>query len=221
MSRMNSVFRLLVVGVLCAALTTLPISKVSAASLVDYQLLLFAILLLAASDVLEQTEVPQGSEVVVTQLQAAAKGAQAANIVGNRAVEVSRLSKAIGSAEALMGMTAACTNCGDFRSTLQQVIGLAALLKTNAVGASASCQPNGVIGPNEQCDPLAVPTGCPVNGVTVTYCSEECRCASLPTTPSTGPFEQRHVVTSAFPRALARQGAKAASISDFFVESQR
>jgi hypothetical protein len=160
MSQMNSVFRLLVAGVLCVALTATPVSKASAARLAEYPLLL-VLILLAASDMLEQTDVPQGSEVVVTQLQAAAEGAQAANIDGNRAVEVSPLSKAIGSAEALMGMTTTCANSGDIRTTLQQVIGLAALLKTDAVGASASCQPNGVIGPNEQCDPLAAPTRCP------------------------------------------------------------
>jgi len=79
MSRMNSVFRLLVVGVLCVALTALPVSKASAASMTQYPILLVLILLMA-SDVLEQTDVPQGSEVVVTQLQAAAEGAQAANI---------------------------------------------------------------------------------------------------------------------------------------------
>jgi len=176
MFRTNSFCRPLIVVAMCAALTILPVQRASAATMVEYALLLVAVLLLAAD--VSQTGGPDGSAIVVDQLQVAVEGARAANIIGNRPAEVSRLSKAIGAAEALMGMTARCETCGDFRDTLQQAIGLAAFLKTSAVGSSGSCQPNGVIGPNEQCDPLAVPTGCLVGGITVTYCSDECRCES-------------------------------------------
>lgn len=176
MYRTISFCRPLLVAVMCTALTVLPVQKASAATLVDYGFLLFLIAL--ALDVSPQADLPPGSGIVVHQLQTAAERAYAAHIIGDRTAEVSRLSKAIGAAEALTGMTSTCGNCGDLASTLQQTIGVAALLKTNAVGSSASCQPNGVIGPHEQCDPLAVPTGCLVDGVTLNYCSDECRCTS-------------------------------------------
>jgi len=126
-------------------------------------------------------DLPPASQVVVNQLKTAAEGAQAANMVGNRVAELSRLSKAIGATEALLGMTSDCDECGDLKDVLQQIIGQAALLKTAAVGASGTCQPNGIIGPAEQCDPLAASTGCPVNTIELTYCSDECRCEVVPT----------------------------------------
>jgi hypothetical protein len=82
-----------------------------------------------------------------------------------------------------MGMSSACNDCTEFRDVLQQVTGHVALLKSEVVGASGTCHPNGVIQSNEQCDPLVTPFGgCPV-GTTVTYCSDECRCQEVPTIP--------------------------------------
>jgi len=174
MSRTIKPLRLLLLCFAGTALFLCLVAKAAAASMVEYALLLVAVLLLAASA--RQAPLPPATPLLVAQLETAAEGARAANIVGNSVAEISRLSKAIGAAEALMGMTSACSDCGDLRATLQQVIGYAALLKTSAVGASGSCQPNGFVQPTEQCDPLAVPNGCPVNATAVTYCSDECRC---------------------------------------------
>src|SRR6266487_637380 len=176
MSRTSRPLRLLLTGFLCSSLLVLPVPKTSA-GLVEYPtglvLALIAVLVIVAD---MQPDLPPGSQVVVNQLETGLEGARAANMVGNRVAELSRLSKAIGAAEALMGMTSACGECGDLRDDLQQIIGQAALLKTRAVGTSGTCQPNGGIQPNEQCDPLAIPTGCPVNTTAVTYCSDECLC---------------------------------------------
>lgn len=180
MSKPMKPSRILLTGFLCIALSILPVPKASAVS-VEYPIL-FALILVAALSAADiQSDLPPASQVIVNQLQTAAEGARAANMVGNRAAELSRLSKAIGATEALMGMTSDCDECGDLRDVLQQIIGQAALLKTAAVGASGTCQPNGIIGPNEQCDPLAASTGCPVNTIELTYCSDECRCALAPT----------------------------------------
>jgi hypothetical protein len=171
---------MLLTGFLCIALSILPVTNASAVS-VEYPIL-FALILVAALTAADpQTDLPPASQVVVNQLKTAAEGAQAANMVGNRVAELSRLSKAIGATEALLGMTSDCDECGDLKDVLQQIIGQAALLKTAAVGASGTCQPNGIIGPAEQCDPLAASTGCPVNTIELTYCSDECRCEVVPT----------------------------------------
>jgi len=178
MSKTMNPLRMSLTGFLCIALSILPVPKASAVS-VEYPVLLALIIVVVVTST--QSDLPQGSQVVINQLQTAAEGARAANMVGNRVAELSRLSKAIGATEALMGMTSDCEECGDLRDTLQQIIGQAALLKTRAVGASGTCQPNGIIGPNEQCDPLAIQTGCPVNTIEPTYCSDECRCELAPT----------------------------------------
>jgi len=178
MSKTMNPLRMSLTGFLCIALSILPVPKASAVS-VEYPVLLALIIVVVVTST--QSDLPQGSQVVINQLQTAAEGAPAANMVGNRVAELSRLSKAIGATEALMGMTSDCEECGDLRDTLQQIIGQAALLKTRAVGASGTCQPNGIIGPNEQCDPLAIQTGCPVNTIEPTYCSDECRCELVPT----------------------------------------
>jgi hypothetical protein len=148
--------------------------------LAEYGNLLILIVVIISMPVTLQADLPEGWQVVINHLDTAVEGARAANMVGNRVAELSRLSKAIGAAEALMGMTSDCDECGDLRDVLQQIIGHAALLKTSAVGASATCQPNGIIGPTEQCDPLAIQTGCPVNTIEPTYCSDECRCELAP-----------------------------------------
>ena len=180
MSKTMKPLRILLMGFLCAALSILPVSKASAVS-VEYSVMLALIIVVVITATELQSDLPQGSQVVINQLQTAAEGARAANMVGNRVAELSRLSKAIGATEALMGMTSDCDECSDLRDVLQQIIGYAALLKTSAVGASGTCQPNGIIGPTEQCDPLAASTGCPVNTIEPTYCSDECRCELAPT----------------------------------------
>jgi Flp pilus assembly pilin Flp len=161
--------RALIVGLLSVSLMLLPVQKASA-GLVEYALILVLI------SVLVIDQLAPGSRILLDQLETSIERARAANMVDNRTAEASRLSKAIGAAEALLGMTSACSDCSDLRDTLQQIIGQAAALKTAAVGASGSCHPNGLIQPNEECDPLAESTGCPVNMIELTYCSDECRC---------------------------------------------
>jgi hypothetical protein len=181
MSKTMKPLRTLLSGLLCIALLVAPLPKASATAVVDYGPLLILCVILISIPVSLQADLPEGWQVVVNHLETAVEGARAANMVGNRAAELSRLSKAIGATEALTGMTSACDECGDLRDVLQQIIGHAALLKTAVVGASGTCQPNGIIGPNEQCDPLAASTGCPVNTIAPTYCSDECRCEIAPT----------------------------------------
>jgi hypothetical protein len=180
MSKTMKPLRTLLSGFLCIALLVAPVPRASATAVVDYGPLLILVVILISTPVSLQSDLPEGWQVVTSQLETAVEGARSANMVGNRVAELSRLSKGIGAAEALLGMTSACDECGDLRDVLQQIIGHAALLKTRAVGASGSCQPNGIIGPTEQCDPLAIQTGCPVNTIEPTYCSDECRCELAP-----------------------------------------
>jgi hypothetical protein len=161
---------------LCAALLLTPVPRATATP-VEYDIL-FALIIVVCLPALEAVDLPSGSAVVIDQLTTAIEGARAANIVGNTSAELSRLSKALGAVQALMGMTSSCSDCADARAALQQVIGQAALLKTRIIGASGSCNPNGIVQPNEQCDPLAIPSGCAISLTTVTYCSDECRCES-------------------------------------------
>jgi hypothetical protein len=153
-----------------------PVAQKASAGLTEYPLILSLILVLAAT--LPQ-ELSPAAYVLLDQLDNAAVMAQSANLLGDRAAEASRLSKASGAAEALMGITKACSDCDAVRTTLQQIIGPLALLRTIAVGASGSCHTNVLLQPHEQCDPLAIPTGCPVT-TELTYCSDECRCVPVP-----------------------------------------
>jgi len=162
----------LVIGILITTLVLLPVKVF--AGLTEYALILALIAIIAIAAL--QLNLPPGAQVVITQLSTAVEGARAANIVGNSTAELTRLSKAIGAAQALVGMTSACSDCGEVRDVLQQIIGQAAVLKTRITGASGTCNPNGILQPNEQCDPLAIPSGCPVNATAVTYCSDECTC---------------------------------------------
>jgi len=79
-------------------------------------------------------------------LQAAAEDARLAFQAGNRPQEVGGLSRTIGEAKALMAMTSSCDTCSDVRDELQQIIGIAALLKAPALGNSATCHPDGSLG---------------------------------------------------------------------------
>ncbi len=147
------------------------------AGLVEYALILalIAILVIVALQLL-----PPGSSVVLQQLQTTIQTAQTAHTNGNKRQELSSLSQAMGAEKALMGMTAGCDACGDIRGTLQEIIGLTAGLRS-AVLASRTCNPNGVVTPNEQCDPLANPTRCP----DASFCDDQCLCEVI-TTCSTG-----------------------------------
>ncbi len=151
----------------------------AAATAVEYAVMLALIIVVCITDV-SASELPQNGaalNAITGQFQVAANAAALANSAGDRAKEISRLSKTIGMAEALMGMTSSCNTCDELRTHLQQVIGLAALLKSQALGVGA-CSPNGVIQGNEQCDPLAVPTGCPVLTVP-SFCNDECQCETI------------------------------------------
>lgn len=160
---------------LATTLLLLPL-KAIAASMVEYALLLVAVLLLAAST---YQQVPPGWSVVIGHLQADVVAARDANQEGDQVNELINLSKAIGATRALLGMTVACDGCGTARTTLQEILGRLSRLKTEAVGASESCHPNGLVQPNEQCDPTASPTGCPVT-TELTFCDDTCRCVPVP-----------------------------------------
>jgi Flp pilus assembly pilin Flp len=150
--------------------------EAAAATLAEYALLLFLITV-ALIDILPETN--PGAHVVFGQLETAVNAASLANSEGDQPKEISRLSKALGAAEALMGMTTPCDACGELRDVLQQIIGLVALMKSQTLGVASTCNPNGVIQGNEQCDPLAVPTGCPVNPVQAVFCNDECQCQGI------------------------------------------
>ncbi len=174
-------------GASTVALTVIVVGKAIAASMVEYALLLVAVLLLAAT---VQTSPPrqEGFVKVLDQLQAASEGAARAHLNGDRHAELAGLAKTTGAVHALLGMTGSCEDCGDLRTDLQQISQIVLGLK-DALRAAASCNPDGVVSTNEQCDPLADPTGCPIRTFP-TFCDENCQCATaLPTTvPCTFPF---------------------------------
>ena len=91
------------VGGLCALvlLTSAAPPKADAATLAEYGLLLLLITVALIGDVFET---PPG-QVVKNQLQIAVEGARLASSEGDQHKEIGRLSKAVGAAEALMGMT--------------------------------------------------------------------------------------------------------------------
>jgi hypothetical protein len=169
--------KLLIVGFCALMLTWTPPRKAAAQGLTEYALILalIAIIAIAAN---QNPDEPEPWQVIVNQLQTAAEAAQLANLQGNRPKEISGLSKVIGLANSLMVITSSCANCGVLRGYIQQIIGHAAHLSSLLLGVSANCNPNGVIGPNEQCDPLANPTGC--QSLALAFCNDECRCVPTP-----------------------------------------
>jgi hypothetical protein len=173
MSSAKKSSRFLVVALLSAALVLPPIPQKASATAIEYAVMLALIIVVATLPA--TAELPDGSRILIGQLQAAVEGARDADMVDNRVAVANRLSKAIGLAEGLMGMTSTCDDCDELRGTLQQIIGQAAALKTAAVGASGTCHPNGVLQSNEECDPL-IPNACPLSGTVATYCSDECVC---------------------------------------------
>jgi hypothetical protein len=79
-----------------------------------------------------------------------------------RIEEVAKLSNAIGTADAMIGMISSCSTCGDVRDVLGRVIHFAGILKLEAEGTPTTCTADGVIEPTEECDPPAEPDGCSV-----------------------------------------------------------
>jgi len=160
-------------GTLCVLLLASSIPQKTEAGIIEYSDLLLYVALTVI------TLLPQGSHVVLQQLQSAVDGAQLAHADGNQRQELSKLSQAIGAAQALAGMTSSCDACGDVRDNLQIVIGIATGLRARVMGTSRTCNPNGIIGPNEQCDPLANPTGCPNDLTFPTFCDDVCQCEAV------------------------------------------
>src|SRR5438552_13684457 len=116
MFKTSKPFRKLI-GIVCITLLIVPLKAI--AGLTEYTIILAltAILVLVPLNV----ALPPATPLVIEQLTTAVEGARAANIVANSTAELTRLSKAIGAAQALLGMTAACAECGEFRNTLQQI----------------------------------------------------------------------------------------------------
>ncbi|MGA9721766.1 MAG: hypothetical protein WBQ86_04880 [Candidatus Binatus sp.] len=173
----TSGFGLWLVAALCVMLLTFTTPRKAVATSVEYPIMLALIIVVcitATTDVSSQNN----WSVVGGHLIAAGGDAEEANSVGDRTKEISNLGKAIGTAEALMGITTSCDNCDEVRTDLQEIIGLAGLLKSRALGGVSACTPDGVIEPGEQCDPLAVPTGCPATTFE-SFCSDQCLCEPI------------------------------------------
>jgi Flp pilus assembly pilin Flp len=166
------------VAALCVLVLTSAVPQKAEATTVEYAVMLALIIYVCITNVSPQGINSEAWGAIGGQLQKAGDDAALANSEGDRAREISRLSKAGGLAEALMGMTSSCADCSELRNNLQQIIGLAAALKSEALGVTSACNPDGVIGGGEQCDPLATPTGCEVLTV-VTFCSAECQCEPI------------------------------------------
>ncbi len=165
------------VAALCVLLLTFTTPRKAEATAVEYAVMLALIIVVCITAITDRSSQNEWS-VVGKQLTAAATDAAAANSAGDQTKEASRLSKTIGAAKAMMGITTSCDNCDEVRTDLQQIIGLAELLRSRARGVVSACNPDGVIDPNEQCDPLAVPTGCPVLTFP-TFCSDQCLCEPI------------------------------------------
>jgi Flp pilus assembly pilin Flp len=149
------------------------------AGLVEYALILALIAIL----VIVALQLPPGAPSVLNQLQGTINAAQAANAAGNSRQELSHLSKALGLEEALTAMTASCDTCGEAKATLQEMIGLTSKLRARLL-ITPGCKPDGVIASNEECDPLAVPDGCPTGPIPA-FCTDTCQCAEVVTTTTT------------------------------------
>jgi len=167
--------RCLVIAACLLTLIAAAPQTVRAATLVEYGLLLGLIAVVCIGAVFET---PHGN-AVLAQLVGAVEGARDASAEGDTPHELARVSKALGAAHALVGMTSACDSCDTLRSGLQEIIGTLAAFKTDIIGVVRTCHPNGIVQSNEQCDPLAVPTGCPIT-IELTFCNDECRCQPVP-----------------------------------------
>ena len=147
-------------------------TKAIAASMVEYALLLFAVLIVAASSI-PRPAADRVKERLVTSVENASLAAEA----GDRSTELAWIGSATGATHALIGFAASCQeeNCETVRDMGQEILGLLARRKSALVGGSCG---NGVIEGLEQCDPSAVPTGCETT-TAASYCSTECQCVPV------------------------------------------
>jgi Flp pilus assembly pilin Flp len=167
------------VGALCAVVLISTRPRKADAGLVEYAIILALVAIVVIAIVNDPGNKAFG--VVANQLQNAANDANDASEKGDRDKFIGSNSKVIGLAEALIGIISSCDtrSCGDLRTDLQQIIGLGALFKSQVLAVSRSCQPNGVLQPFEQCDPLIQPNGgCPIT-IEETFCSEACQCEPI------------------------------------------
>jgi len=162
-------------------LTLVVVGKAVAATMVEYALLLVAVLLLAATS-FEQPGSRNHNAIVTIQdhLATAAQDAAFFHLHGDRSKEIVALTKALGAANGLVGLTSTCRDCGDAQTDLQQIIQLADRLKARAV--LNACNPNGIVDGQEACDPSANPTGCPILTLP-SFCNDDCECVGVPTEP--------------------------------------
>lgn len=185
----QSWFRPLLVGLLVIGLLvpTVPYEATSQTDDDDDDLSggALAVLLLAVGGAASNGNMYAGNrsdaQAAFDQLTAAVAGAVLADSRRDRPERLRRVNTAIGAAEALIGLLpASCREaCDDVKNSLQHVVGILARAKSKLTGHSTSCRPNGIIQPREQCDPLAVPTGCQTSSA-LPFCSDECQCKSLP-----------------------------------------
>ncbi len=163
-----------VVAVLCALLLTYTSPRKAEATAVEYAVMLALIIVVCITAIESPAWTPVGDH-----LKAAAKAARDANSAVNQPKEIAGLSKTIGLAKAMMGITSSCDDCATVREELQTIIGTASALKTEALNVVGACKPNGIIQGNEQCDPLVMPNGgCPIT-TEGTFCTDQCLCEPL------------------------------------------
>jgi hypothetical protein len=167
--------------------TLLIAGKALAVSMAEYALLLALIAIsLTIAVTLPVDPHGHGLHPAVTHLQANAEAAALAHLQGNRHKETAALSKTIGAAKALLGVTTSCAADDELTADLQRIVTGATTLKARAAHPIA-CTPDGVVGEHEQCDPLAHPTGCPI-GTLLSLCNDECRCVPAAPVPCDLPF---------------------------------
>lgn len=115
----TSGFGLWLVAALCVMLLTFTTPRKAVATSVEYPIMLALIIVVcitATTDVSSQNN----WSVVGGHLIAAGGDAEEANSVGDRTKEISNLGKAIGTAEALMGITTSCDNCDEVELTFRR-----------------------------------------------------------------------------------------------------
>jgi hypothetical protein len=164
-------------AILCAGLIATSFPRRAQADIIEYSLLLTIILTVVAGAIPAGVP-PQPWQIHGLQLQDAVNAAQQANSAGERSKEIGRLGKANGIASAMLSEATTSCNpaCGDVTQNLQAIIGYVGFLQSLAIGTvTASCNPDGVVEPGEECDPLAVPTGC-ASSTVPTFCDTECLC---------------------------------------------
>ncbi len=172
----GSWFGRLLISLLCISvlMLTMP-AKAPAPTAVEYAVMLALIIVVCITDITKVSNEPWhvAYGVVANQLLTAALDAQDANTDGDHKTELIKLSMAIGSAKAMLGITSSCGVCDEIRTDLQQIIGMATVLRSEALGVVSGCHPNGKIQKSEECDPLIKPNGGCAEG---NFCNDECLC---------------------------------------------